>query len=155
MEEVLRKLYQEHHSNLQRKRIEKVIDGEQKTLLSRKKYDFREEMTLKTPETNFSLDEDIRFEKEFHQTKKVFNAALLESRCHKLKLPFVTNKERRNKLKRKLKAAFLAVLFLERLKGNLRLSLLKRKHKAEKYSKSFVILTQQIIKNYYQKLLKE
>jgi hypothetical protein len=49
MEEVLRKLYQEHHSTLQRKRIEKVIDGEQKTLMSRKKYDFREEMSLKTP----------------------------------------------------------------------------------------------------------
>jgi hypothetical protein len=61
MEEVLRKIYQQHHSNMQRERIEKVISREEYTLVSRKKYDFREDMTLRTTQTNFSLDEDIRF----------------------------------------------------------------------------------------------
>lgn len=63
MEEVLRKLYKQHNFNTQRERIEKVINREQYAVLSRKKYDFRDDLTLRTPETNFSLDEDIRFEK--------------------------------------------------------------------------------------------
>lgn len=46
---------------MQRERIEKVISREEYTLVSRKKYDFREDMTLRTTQTNFSLDEDIRF----------------------------------------------------------------------------------------------
>lgn len=106
-------------------------------------------MSLKTPETNFSLDEDIRFEKEFHQTKQTLDPTILQSRCHPIKLPFLTNKERRNKLKRKLKTAFLAVLFTERLKGSLKQFLLRRKRKAEKYSKSLVSFTQSIVRNYY------
>ena len=49
MEQVLRKLYEEHHSNIQRKRLEKVLEGEKYTSLARKKYDFRDELGLKTP----------------------------------------------------------------------------------------------------------
>ena len=63
MEEVLRKLYQQHPSHIQRIRIDRALNQEQYFSLARKKYDFREELSLKTPETSFSLDDEIRFEK--------------------------------------------------------------------------------------------
>ena len=61
MEEVLKKLYQDHHSEVQRKRINKALDREVYPTLTRKKYDFHDELRLQTPETSFSYDEDIRF----------------------------------------------------------------------------------------------
>ena len=67
----------------------------------------------------------------------------------------MTNKERANKVKRKFKAALIAVLFVQRLKTNMRGSLLRRKKKAEKYSKHFVSLSEKLIHRYYENLLRE
>ena len=55
MEEVLRKLYHQQHSNIQRVRINKALDREPSISMARKKYDFTEELRLRTPETAFSM----------------------------------------------------------------------------------------------------
>jgi hypothetical protein len=64
MEEVLRRIYKIKQRNIQRKRIEKALEGEQYLLASRKKYDFRDDdflQTPQTPRTRLAFEDEIRF----------------------------------------------------------------------------------------------
>lgn len=68
MEEVLRMLYSNQSNHLQSQRIDKALVGEGYGQITRKKYNFERESQLYTRETSFSIDEEIRFEKEFYET---------------------------------------------------------------------------------------
>lgn len=69
MEEVLRRIYKIKQRNIQRKRIEKALEGEHYLLAERRKYDFREDDFLQTPRTNLPFEDEVRFEKELYETK--------------------------------------------------------------------------------------
>lgn len=57
MEEVLRRINHIRQRNIQRKRIEKALEAELYPYTERKKYDFREDMTLNTPQTNLPFED--------------------------------------------------------------------------------------------------
>ena len=109
---------------------------------------------MRTPETCFSYDEDIRFEKEF-QASVDYRLPELEAKFKERRVPLRTNRERKDSLRRKLKAAVLAVVFNLRLRKQLLAAMVRRKRKAQKYCREFVGFTERLIHNYYARLLRE
>jgi hypothetical protein len=58
MEEVLRRIYKIKQRNVQRKRIEKALEGEHYLRAERRKYDFREDTAILTPRTRLPFDDE-------------------------------------------------------------------------------------------------
>lgn len=150
MEEVLRRIYKIKQRNIQRKRIEKALEGEQYLIRERKKYDFREDTALRTPRTSLPIEDEIRFEKELYETNSR-NLPLLSSPLNnpQFRLPILPKKEAARPLRRKFRGAVWAVVFLVRVEAKKKEGMLRRKRRAEKCYKNLLSFIERLVRGYY------
>lgn len=157
MEEVLKRIYHTQYKSLQRKRIQKALDDQLYLRRERKKYDFREDVTMATPLSNLPFEDEIRFDKQFYQLKRnsLLSSKDLVAQGNFPRLPNVGRRAGDKRVRRKFRRCVWAVVFMNYLMKDRKVALLKRKRRAEKCYKNLLVFIDKIIKGYYQKYLKE